>query len=270
MTSTARTPGALIRGWRQRRRMSQLDLALEAEVSARHLSFVETGRAQPSRQMVLRLAERLEVPLRERNALLLAAGYAPAFQERPLDDPALAAARRAVDLVLAGHEPYPALAVDRHWTLLAANRAVGPLLRGIAPALLQPPVNVLRLGLHPEGLGGRVVNAVEWRTHLMSRLRRQVEATADATLAALLQELREMTSPPGGDHDTADMADLGVIVPLRLRTDVGTLSFITTTTVFGTPMDITLSELALETFFPADESTGATLRALAVAGGYQG
>ena len=256
MTNTARTPGALIRRWRQRRRMSQLDLALEAEVSARHLSFVETGRAQPSRQMVLRLAERLEVPLRERNALLLAAGYAPAFQERPLDDPALAAARRAVDLVLAGHEPYPALAVDRHWTLLAANRAVGPLLRGIAPALLQPPVNVLRLGLHPEGLGGRVVNAVEWRTHLMSRLRRQVEATADATLAALLQELREMTSPPGGDHDTADVADLGVIVPLRLRTDVGTLSFITTTTVFGTPMDITLSELALETFFPADESTG--------------
>ncbi len=244
--------GPLLREWRQRRRLSQLDLACQAEVSTRHLSFLETGRAQPSREMVLLLAERLDVPLRERNALLVAAGFAPVFTERPLTDPALDVARRAVNLVLTGHEPYPALAIDRHWTLVAANRAVAPLLAGIEPSLLQPPVNVLRLSLHPGGIAPRIVNASEWRTHIVERLRRQVAATADATLGALLEELRcyplvgEGTSRPEGLGDFG-----GVIVPLRLRTEAGVLSFVSTTTIFGTPVDVTLSELAIESFFPA-------------------
>ena len=187
--------GRYLREWRQRRRMSQLDLALEAEISTRHLSFVETGKAQPSREMVLNLCERLEVPLRDRNMLLVAAGYAPVFPQRALDDPALQQARKAVDLVLKGHEPYPALAVDRHWTLIAANRAVAPLLAGAQAALLAPPVNVLRLSLHPEGLAPRIVNLAEWRTHLLERLRQQIEITADAKLIALREELRGLPAP---------------------------------------------------------------------------
>ena len=189
--------GELLRGWRQRRRLSQLDLALEAEISSRHLSFLETGRSQPSRDMLLHLAERLDVPLRERNVLLTAAGYAPVFAERALTDPALQAARKAVELVLKGHEPFPALAVDRHWTLVAANAAVAPLLAGADPALLAPPVNVLRLSLHPNGLAPRIENLREWRAHLLERLRRQVELTADPVLAALMDELRAYPSPGG-------------------------------------------------------------------------
>jgi len=258
----------LLREWRSARRRSQLDLALAADVSTRHLSFLETGRTQPSRDMVLHLAEQLEVPLRERNVLLLAAGYAPAFPERPLSDPALEAARRAVELVLAGHEPYPALAVDRHWQLVASNRAVAPMLGGIAPALLQPPVNVLRLSLHPDGLAPRIANLGEWRTHLLARLRRQVEMGADPALLELLRELRGYPAPPGREPDAAaaERASRSVVIPLQLLTEGGTLSFISTTTIFGTPVDITLSELALETFFPADAATGAALRALAEAG----
>jgi transcriptional regulator with XRE-family HTH domain len=254
--------------------MSQMDLALDAEISTRHLSFLETGRSHPSRDMVLRLAEQLEVPLRERNALLLAAGFAPAFQERALQDPALAGARQAVDLVLAGHEPYPALAVDRHWQLLAANAAVSSLLTGIAPALMQPPVNVLRLSLHPDGLAPRIVNLPEWRAHLIARLRRQVDVTADPQLADLLRELRDYPAPASSAaasadahahaHDT-DASYGGVVVPLKLVTSGGTLSLFSTTTVFGTPVDITLAELALETFFPADADTAAQLHALAAA-----
>lgn len=254
--------GALLRGWRQRRRMSQLDLACEADISTRHLSFLETGRAQPSRDMVMHLAERLEVPLRERNALLVAAGYAPVFPERPLDDPALAAARKAVELVLAGHEPYPALAIDRHWTLVAANRVVPLLLAGTDPSMLQPPVNVLRLSLHPAGLAPRIANLADWRAHLLARLRRQLEVTADPQLAELLSELSGYPLPAG----TSASADEGefnwVAVPFRLDTGHGTLSFISTTTIFGTPVDITLSELAVESFFPADAATADTLRRL--------
>ena len=264
--ATAATPplGQLLRTWRQRRRLSQLALALDAEISSRHLSFVETGRSQPSREMVLRLAEQLDVPRRERNALLLAAGYAPVFPERPLDDPALAGARRAVELVLAGHEPYPALAVDRHWTLIAANRAVAPFMECMAPALLQPPVNVLRLSLHPEGMARRIVNLAEWRTHVLARVRRQVDASGDPVLAELLRELRGYGAPPGAEPDAAATDDYaGVVVPLQLSTPTGPLTFISTTTVFGTPVDITLSELALETFFPADAATAAALRAAA-------
>jgi transcriptional regulator with XRE-family HTH domain len=253
--------GNLLRKWRERRRLSQLDLACEAEISTRHLSFLETGRSLPSREMVLRLAERLDVPLRERNALLLAAGYAPAFPERPLDDPALQSARRAVDLVLAGHEPYPALAVDRHWTLIAFNNAVPALIAGADPSLLRPPVNVLRLSLHPEGLSPQIANLSEWRSHLLARLRRQIEATSDPALEELLNELCGYPAPAeGAGGHNEEFA--GVAVPFRFVTGQGVLSFISTTTIFGTPVDITLSELAVESFFPADAATAMALRGL--------
>lgn len=255
-----RNIGEHLREWRQRRRMSQLDLALEAEISTRHLSFLETGRARPSRDMVLHLAEWLEVPLRERNVLLVAAGYAPVFSERRLDDPAFAAARTAIDQVLAGHEPYPALAVNREWQLVAANRAIPPLLTGVAPALLHPPINVMRLALHPEGLAPRTANLLEWRDHLLFGLRRQIELTADPNLMALLKELEGYPAPrrtkPATVHDTA----LTIAVPFRLQTAEGVLSFFSTTTVFGIPLDITLSELAIEAFFPADPETAEALR----------
>ena len=254
--------GDHLRHWRQHRRMSQLDLAHEAEISTRHLSFVETGRSLPSREMVLRLAERLDVPLRERNALLVAAGYAPMYKERPLDDPALSAARQAVDLILKSHEPYPALAVDRHWNLLAHNAMVPHLLVGIDASLLQPPLNVLRLSLHPLGLAPKIVNLGQWREHLFERLRQQIHATGDAVLASLLEELRAYPVPEGA-HDTRLEGELlGVAMPFKFRTAGGVLSFISTITVFGTPVDITLQELALETFFPADDFTLAALRKL--------
>jgi transcriptional regulator with XRE-family HTH domain len=266
-TPALRPVGDLLREWRQRRRLSQLDLAGEAEVSTRHLSCVETGRALPSREMLLRLAERLEVPLRERNALLVAAGYAPMFKERALDDPALQAARQAIDLVLASHEPYPALAVDRHWNLVAANRAVGAFMQGVAPELTQPPVNVLRIALHPQGLAPRIVNLAEWRGHLIARLHQQVAASGDAGLAALMSELCDYPVPDGGGaHRHGAHTDYGgVVVPLQLNSEAGVLSFFTTITVFGTPVDITLQELALETFFPADAATADAMRAMAAA-----
>jgi transcriptional regulator with XRE-family HTH domain len=255
--------GDLLREWRERRRLSQLALALEADVSARHVSFLETGRARPSREMVLRLTERLEVPLRERNTMLLAAGFAPAYPERDLDDPALDVARAAVDRVLAGHEPFPALAVDRSWTLVAANRVVPALLTGAAPELLQPPINVLRLSLHPDGLAARIANLPEWRAHLLARLSRQVELTADPRLSNLLREL----SGYAGDRDTRsadqpvpDRSLAAVAVPLRLHTAHGMLSLLSTTMVFGTPVDVTLSELAIEAFFPADAVTADLLQ----------
>lgn len=254
--------GDLLRQWRQRRRLSQLDLAGDAEISTRHLSYVETGRSLPSREIVLRLAERLDVPLRERNRLLTAAGYAPMFGERRLDDPALAAARAAIELVLKGHEPYPALAVDRHWTMVSHNRTVPLLLAGLPAELLQPPVNVLRLSLHPRGLAPRIVNLAQWREHLFTRLREQIDTSGDATLAALLDELAAYPAPPAGPRADARHAEPAVCVPLQLATRAGTLSFISTTTVFGTPVDITLSELALETFFPADAATAQMLRHL--------
>lgn len=254
--------GDLLRGWRQRRRLSQLDLAMEAEVSTRHVSFLENGRARPSREMLLRLAERLEIPFRDRNTLLIAAGYAPLFPERNLDDPALGAARRAIELVLSGHEPYPALAVDRHWSLVAANRMVAPLLGGVTAELLAPPVNVLRLSLHPEGLASRIANLGSWRAHLLGRLRRQVELTADPVLEGLLAELQGY--PAGEGADTAqDRAVAGVVVPFLLRSEHGLLSLFSTTTIFGTPVDVTLAELAIESFFPVDPETADLLHRLA-------
>lgn len=260
MTS-AQTIGAHLRDWRQRRRLSQLDLALEAEISTKHLSFLETGRSQPSREMVLRLAEHLDVPLRERNVLLVSAGYAPVFPQRPLADPALDAARRAVDLVLKGHEPYPALAVDRHWTLLAHNAAVPPLLAGADASLLAPPVNVLRLSLHPKGLAPRIENLGEWRAHILARLHQQIDATADAVLVKLMDELAAYPVPAAARHKgNVNPEYAGVVVPLRLRVEAGTLSLFSTTTIFGTPVDITLSELAIESFFPADAASADMLR----------
>jgi len=253
--------GDLLRTWRQRRHLSQLDLASEAEISTRHLSFLETGRARPSRDMVLHLAERLDVPLRERNVLLVAAGFAPAFRERALKDPALAAARKAVDLILKGHEPYPALAIDRHWTLIAANEAASGLMKVDDAALLAPPINVLRLSLHPHGLSPRIVNLPEWRAHLLERLRRQIEVSADPVLVALMAELKAYPMPGGAARVPAPKPEpTDVVVPFRLATEGGVLSFFSTTTVFGTPLDITLSELALETFYPADSETQAAMR----------
>jgi transcriptional regulator with XRE-family HTH domain len=277
-TATAANPatpvGGLLRIWRERRRLSQLELAGAADISARHVSFLETGRSVPSRAMLLRLAERLDVPLRERNALLLSAGYAPMYSERRLDDPALRQARAAVDLVIAGHSPYPALAVDRHWTMVSANAPVNLLLAGIDPRLLQPPVNVLRLSLHPDGLGPRVENYTQWRTHVLMRLRQQIAATVDPILIELLAELEAypLMSTADGDAKPTDEADYGgVVVPFRLRTDFGVLSFFSTTTVFGTPLDVTLAELAIESFFPADPQTTEILNRIAREGaGQQG
>jgi transcriptional regulator with XRE-family HTH domain len=248
--------GPLLREWRQRRRISQLDLACQCNVSTRHLSFLETGRSRPSREMVLHLAEQLDIPLRNRNSLLTAAGFAPIYREGQLTDPGLRAARQAMEAVIHGHMPYPALAVDRHWILVVANDAVAPLIAGAEPALLAPPVNVMRLALHPSGLAPRTINLSAWRNHLLSRLARQVEVSADPVLAALLDELRSYPSLPGAAPvtETADM-----VVPFELMTEWGPMTFLSTTTVFGTPMDITLSELAMECFYPADEATAAIL-----------
>jgi transcriptional regulator with XRE-family HTH domain len=252
--------GSLLRDWRKRRHLSQLDLACDADISTRHLSFLETGRSLPSREMLLHLAKQLEIPLRERNALLVAAGFAPVFQERPLSDPALQSACKVIELVLAGHEPYPALAVDRHWSLIASNRTVPLLMTDVDPSLLKPPVNVLRLTLHPKGLASRIANLEEWRSHLLARLRRQVDLSADPVLAALLKELTEYPGPAVDRHDPQSTVDYaGVAVPFQLATTDGILSFISTTTVFGTPVDITLSELALESFFPANAATATAL-----------
>lgn len=262
MSSMTRPIGDLLREWRQRRRLSQLDLACEADISTRHLSFVETGRSQPSRDMLLHLADRLDIPLRDRNTMLVAAGFAPLYPERALDAPPLAAVRLAVDQVLAGHEPYPALAIDRHWTLIAANKAVSSLLDGVDPALLEPPVNVMRLALHPRGLAPRTANLAEWRGHLLHRLKRQVEVSADPVLSALLTELAAYPLPADAAPTAQEDDYARVAVPFRLTTAQGTLAFYSTTMVFGTAMDITLSELAIEAFFPADAETPDRLRAL--------
>lgn len=257
-----RPVGEQLREWRQRRRLSQLDLAMLADISPRHLSFIETGRSLPSRAMLLRLSDRLDVPLRERNTLFVAAGYAPVYSERRIDDPSLEEARQAIELVLRGHEPYPALAVDRHWNLQAANRALPPLLQGVSPALMKPPVNVLRLSLHPDGLAPRIENLDEWSGHLLDRLGRQVALTGDDELAALYEELSSYpgVSPATGSAEEPTAAD-EIVATLRLRTDAGTVALFSTVTTFGTAVDITTSELAIEAFFPADEATARVLGA---------
>jgi transcriptional regulator with XRE-family HTH domain len=248
-TESRPTAGELIRHWRTQRRLTQQDLALEAGVSTRHLSFVETGRSRPTRAMVLRLCEHLDVPLRHRNDVLLAAGFAPAYGESPLDSPTMSVVSRAVIRILDAHRPFPALVVDRNWELVDANATVDVLLAGCSPELLEPPVNVLRLSLHPQGCAPRIRNLAEWRGHLLTRLERQLRSTGDTQLQALHDELAAM---PGS---TAYPEEHSLVVPLRIETELGLLSLLSTTTVFGTPMDVTVEELAIEAFFPADDET---------------
>lgn len=245
--------GVLLRRWRQRRRMTQMGLASIANSSTRHLSYLETGRAQPSREMVMRLAEDLDIPLRERNALLLSAGFAPAFQESSLSE--LASARRAIKQILEAHKPYPAFAVDRRWNVVLSNRAIPRLYVGVSPELLQPPVNAMRLTLHPFGLAPRIVNLAEWRHHAITVLRQQVEARADSALQTLLTEIMTYPTPPDGLATEREDGTHRYATPLQIATEAGVVSFLNTTTVFGTPTDITLSELALEMLFPADAET---------------
>ena len=255
-----RTPplGVLLRTWRGRRRISQMDLAHQAGVSPRHLSFVETGRAKPSREMVLHLAEQLEVPLRDRNGMLLAAGFAPAFRETDLAAPEMAAVREALELVLAGHEPYPAVVADRSWNLVMANQASGIFLEGVDPALLEPPVNVLRLTFHPDGLGSRIANLGEWADHTISRLEREAMVTGRRELVELRDELKDLIAAQGAYTAVPEHDPLPAIT-LRLATDDGELAFIATVGTFGTPIDVTLDELAIEAFLPADRHTAEVL-----------
>ncbi|KAA2211582.1 helix-turn-helix transcriptional regulator [Pseudoroseomonas oryzae] len=256
MNTERPTAGTLLRHWRRQKRLSQMALALEAGISQRHLSCLEGGRALPSRAMVLHLTEQLRVPLRERNAILAAAGFAPFFRERPLQAPELAAARQAMERILHGHSPHPALAVDRHWNLISANEAVFALLGGLSGPLMQPPVNVLRLSLHPEGLAPRILNFAEWRAHLLARLTHEVQASADAVLLRLLEELKAYPLPPQARGTrAAPLDEASIAVPLRLAGAEGPLSFLSTTTVFGTAVDVTLAEVTIETFFPADDTT---------------
>ena len=257
----ARPVGQLLREWRERRRLSQLDLAIQADISARHLSFVETGRSKPTSQMILRLSEHLDVPLRDRNNLLLAGGFAPAYQEGALDAPELATIRATLRQVLAAHEPNPAVVVDRHWNLVDANAAVSLFLRGAPTELLTPPINVLRLSLHPDGMAPRIVNLGQWRAHLLARLRRQATATGDPALRTLHDELRAYPcDQPEPEVDLPGPGD--VAIPLRYRHNAHTLSFVSITAIFGTPLDITLAELAIESFYPADPATATVLREL--------
>jgi transcriptional regulator with XRE-family HTH domain len=241
--------------------MSQMDVALDAGVSTRHLSFVETGRARPSAEMILRLSEPLDVPFRDRNVLLLAAGHAPIYEQRPLEDPAMGPVRDVLDQVLRGHEPYPAVVVDRHWGMVAANAGIAALTAGVDPVLLEPPVNVLRLSLHPDGMAGRIVNLEQWRAHLLERLARQAVTSGDPALAALREEL---AAYPGGTAVSDDRGEAGpatsIAVPLRLRQGDRVLSFISTVTTFDTATDVTVAELAIEAFYPADAATAAVLR----------
>jgi transcriptional regulator with XRE-family HTH domain len=254
--------GAALRVWRERRRLSQLSLAVEANVSQRHLSFIESGRASPSRAMVIHLAEALAVPLRDRNALLVSAGFAPVYRDRPLDDPVLAGAMAAVGQLLKAQEPYPALAVDRGWRVVAANAAVAPLIAAADPELAKPPINVMRLSLHPRGLAPLIVNLAQWRVHLLERLRRQLRASFDPEIDRLLREVEAYPAPGKATARAAAGDEFAeVAIPLRIRTPKGVLSFLSSVCVFGTAMDVTLAELSLELFFPEDEATAAALRA---------
>ncbi len=247
--------GDLLREWRQRRRMSQLDLALAADVSSRHVSFIETGRSAPSRAMVLHLADALDVPAREQNRLLVAAGLAPVYAERSLDDPDMAGVRDGVDRVLAAYEPFPCLAVDRGWRVMRFNAGATVLLDGVAPHLLEEP-NALRIALHPDGLAPRIRNLAEWRHHVVGRLEREIATGGPKTLSSLLAEI---DSYPGGFAPTADLG--GVAVPLELYTTDGRLlTFLSTVTTFGTALDLTAAELSIEAFLPANEQTSAQLR----------
>ncbi|WP_248964674.1 helix-turn-helix domain-containing protein [Sphaerisporangium perillae] len=265
MTITAlshRPVGELLRQWREHRRLSQLDLAIQADISTRHLSFLETGRSKPSRDMVLHLAEELDLALRERNRLLLAAGFAPVYSESTLDAPRMEAVRGALRQILTGHEPYPAVVVDGRWNLVEANASLSLFTDLASPSVLAAPVNVLRASLHPDGLAPHIVNLGEWRGHLLGRLRRQIAITADAELEALHEELRSYPcDQPEPEVELPGPGD--IVVPLRLRHESGELAFFSTIATFGTPLDITVAELAIESFFPADQKTAEILRSAA-------
>lgn len=250
---TMHTVGELLRQWRHRRRLSQLDLAIAADVSARHVSLVETGKSRPSADMVLRLADQLDVPLRERNRLLLAAGFAPRYTERPLDDHALSAARDAVERVLRAHEPYPALAFDRRWNIVMTNRAVEPFFADVDPELLRPPVNLVRLGLDPRGFAPLVVNLADVRAVFRSRITRQLDIAPDAELTALYEELLQPDSETASRRSVAS----DVVIPMVLRLDGREVRLFSTITTFGTPLDITLDEVAIESYYPADTESAA-------------
>jgi transcriptional regulator with XRE-family HTH domain len=253
-----RPVGQLLREWRERRRLSQLDLSIRADISARHLSFVETGRSRPTPAMILRLTEQLEVPLRERNVLLLAGGYAPAYPQHGLDEPELDSVRAALRQVLAGHTPYPAVVINRWWELLEANPAIAIFTRDCAPALLEPPVNVLRLSLHPDGMAPRIANLAQWRAHLLTQVRHRARALGDPRLGELHDELVRY---PGGAAEPAPAAG-AVVLPLRYRHGAAELSFFSISAAVGTATDVTVEELAIEAFYPADAGTAAALRAL--------
>ncbi|MFF9350474.1 helix-turn-helix domain-containing protein [Streptomyces sp. NPDC014734] len=268
--------GPLLRGWRERRRISQLELALRADSSARHISFIETGRSRPSEEMILRLAEHLDVPVRERNALLVVAGYAPRFARTALDDPALGALREGMERLLRGYEPYPALVVDGVYDVVAANRGIEMLLEGVPEHLLTPPLNAMRLTLHPEGLAPRIRNLQEWRADLLRQMRRQIALVRSAELRELYEEVAGY--PPPERHvraaesgpDGGRWADDGALpptppfaLPLRIEHEGRVLSFVSSIATFNTPMDVTVSELAIETFLPADRATADHLRSFA-------
>ncbi|MFJ9428179.1 helix-turn-helix domain-containing protein [Streptomyces sp. NPDC101490] len=267
VSDTVAGVGPLLRGWREQRRLSQLELALRAESSARHISFVETGRSRPSEEMVLRLAEHLEVPVRDRNALLLAAGYAPRYTQSPLDAPRLETLREGIERLLRGYEPYPALVVDGSYTVVAANRGIGMLLDGLPEHLLTPPLNAMRITLHPEGLAPRVRNLPEWRGHLLAQMERQIGLARSESLRALYAEVAAYPVPSGtdggaaGDGGAADPYPYFAL-PLRIEHDGRVLSFVSSISTFNTPLDVTVAELAIETFLPADPATVAYLRSL--------
>ncbi|MFE0704028.1 helix-turn-helix domain-containing protein [Streptomyces sp. NPDC058872] len=256
--------GPLLRGWREQRRLSQWELALRADSSARHISFVETGRSRPSEEMVLRLAEHLEVPVRERNALLLAAGYAPRYPESPLDAPRLETLREGIERLLQGYDPYPALVVDGSYTVLAANRGAGLLLAGLPEHLLAPPLNAMRLTLHPEGLAPRIRNLREWRGHLLAQMERQMGLMRSEALRELHAEVAAYPLPPNGEADEppAEGTDPYIALPLRIEHDGRVLSFVSSISTFNAPMDVTVAELAVEAFLPADPETAAYVRSL--------
>ena len=252
--------GRHLRDWRGRRRLSQLELSLRSNVSTRHLGFVEIGRAAPSRSLVLRLADELDVPLRERNVWLVAAGFASSFADRALEDPSLDAVRSAIDATLEAHKPFPAFAIDRRWNVVASNAALPELYEGVLPELLERPVNVLRLTLHPGGLAPRLLNLDEWAEHLLTRLRRELELTADLRLEALLREAELLYKPASNRRRSEPVESHTLAIPFRIQTRLGPLSFFSTVTVFGTPVDVTVSEIALEMLYPADRETDARVR----------
>ncbi|MFF4489508.1 helix-turn-helix domain-containing protein [Streptomyces sp. NPDC001544] len=254
--------GPLLRAWRERRKVSQLELALRADSSARHISFVETGRSRPSEEMVLRLAEHLDVPVRERNALLLAAGYAPRYPKTPLDDPALDALREGLERLLHGYEPYPALVVDATYDVVTANRGITMLLEGVPESLLVPPLNAMRLTLHPEGLAPRIRNLREWRGHLLAQMERQIALHRSQALRALYEEVAAYPVPEEGPVDEPADPVAYFALPMRIEHEGRILSFVSSISTFNTPMDVTVAELAIETFLPADPATAKYLHSM--------